>query len=69
MSEKSVQSKVVMALVCWFVGVFGIHRLLMGHSNWWIQLITFGGCGFWALYDLIMILTGSLKMADGRELS
>ena len=69
MSEKPVQSKVVMALVCWFVGVFGIHRLLMGHSNWWIQLITACGCGFWVLYDPIMILTGSLKMADGRELS
>ena len=69
MSEKPVQSKVVMALICWFAGVFGIHRLMMGHSNWWIQLITFGGCGFWALYDLIMIFTGGLKMADGRELS
>lgn len=69
MSEKSVQSKIIMALVCWFVGVFGIHRLLMGYSNWWVQLITFGGCGFWALYDLIMILVGNMKMADGRELT
>ena len=68
MSEKPVQSKVVMALICWFAGVFGIHRLMMGHSNWWIMLITFGGCGFWALYDLIMILTGGLKMSDGRDL-
>ena len=69
MSEKPAQSKIVMALICWFAGVFGIQRMMMGYSNWWIQLITFGGCGFWALYDLIMILTGSMKMADGRELS
>ena len=69
MSEKELQSKVTMAIVCWFLGVLGIHRLMMGHKNWWLMLITGGGCGIWALIDLIMILTGSLKIADGRELS
>ena len=69
MSEKEVQSKVVMAIVCWFLGGFGIHRLMMGHKNWWLMLITLGGCGIWVLIDLIMILTGGLKMADGRDLS
>ena len=67
--QKPVQGKVIMLLVCWFLGVFGIHRLMMGHSNWWIQLITFGGCGIWALIDLIQIAMGNLKMADGRELT
>ena len=67
--QKPVQSKTLMFIVCWFLGVFGIHRLLMGHSNWWLQLITLGGCGFWALIDLIRILIGSLKMADGRDLT
>jgi hypothetical protein len=33
------------------------------------MLITLGGCGIWTIIDLIMIVTGSLKMADGRELS
>jgi len=69
MSEKPVQSKIVMALVCWFLGSLGIHRLMMGYSNWWLMLITLGGCGIWTLIDLIKILTGSLKMADGRGLS
>jgi len=69
MSEKPVQSKIVMALVCWFLGSLGIHRLMMGHKNWWLMLITLGGCGIWTLIDLISIFTGSLKMADGRELS
>lgn len=69
MSEKPVQSKIVMALVCWFLGYLGIHRLMMGYKNWWLMLITAGGCGIWTLIDLIKILTGSLKMADGRDLS
>ena len=67
--QKAAQSKILMFIVCWFLGALGIHRLMMGHSNWWLQLITFGGCVFWALIDLIRILTGSLKMADGRDLT
>ncbi len=32
------------------------------------MLITFGGCGWWALIDLIKIITGKMKMANGDEL-
>lgn len=67
--EKEVQSKVTMIIVCWLLGGLGIHRLMMGYSNWWLMLITLGGCGIWALIDLIQIATGSMKMADGRELT
>ncbi|MCP4521677.1 MAG: TM2 domain-containing protein [Cytophagales bacterium] len=66
--QKPVQSKMTMIIVAWFLGYLGIHRLMMGYSNWWLQLITFGGCGIWSLIDLIKIITGSMKMADGREL-
>ncbi len=65
---KEAQSKITMIIVCWFLGSLGIHRMMMGYSNWWLQLITLGGCGIWALIDLIKIATGSMKMADGREL-
>jgi hypothetical protein len=41
---------------------------MMGYSNWWLMLITLGGCGIWTLYDLIMILTDKMPMADGRPL-
>ena len=68
METKELQSKSTMALLSFFVGGLGIHRLMMGYSNWWLMLITFGGCGIWALIDFILILTGKLKMADGREL-
>ncbi len=67
--QKPLQSKVTMILVSFFLGGLGIHRLLMGYSNWWLQLITFGGCGLWALIDFIRIVIGSMPMADGRELS
>jgi TM2 domain-containing membrane protein YozV len=66
---KPVQSKVTMILVAFFLGAFGIHRLMMGYSNWWLMLITFGGCGIWALIDFIQIILGKMPMADGRPLT
>jgi len=69
MAEKQLQSKTTMILISFFLGGLGIDRFLMGYSNWWLKLITLGGCGIWASIDLIKIITGSMKMADGRELS
>ena len=57
-----------MILISLFLGGLGIHRLMMGYSNWWLMLITGGGCGIWTLVDFIRIITGSMKMADGRDL-
>ncbi len=66
--EKPAQSKVAMILLSFFLGGLGVHRLLMGYSNWWLMLITLGGFGIWTLIDFIRIITGSMKMKDGREL-
>lgn len=71
-AQKPVQQKVVMLLVCWFLGAFGIHRLMMGYDNWWQQLLLTCLCGvgvFWVLFDLIQIATGGMGMADGRQLT
>jgi len=66
--QKPAQSKTTIILICFFLGGFCIHRLMMGYSNWWLMLITVGGCGIWTLIDFIKIITGSMKMADGRDL-
>ena len=66
--EKPAQSKTTMILICLFLGGWGIHRLMMGHKNWWLMIITLGGCGIWTLIDLIQIISGNLKMEDGRDL-
>lgn len=63
------QSKTTMLLVAFLLGNLGIHRLMMGHSNWWLMLLTCGGCGIWTLIDIINIATGNLKMADGTDLA
>ncbi|GAB1416252.1 TM2 domain-containing protein [Paludibacter sp.] len=56
-------------LLCWFLGVFGIHRFYTGHTVIGVvQLLTLGGCGIWALVDFIMIIVGSYKDADGNPI-
>lgn len=53
-------------LLCWFVGVFGVHRFYTGHTAIGVvQLLTLGGCGIWTLVDFIIIVTGNYKDSNG----
>ena len=59
----------VTLLLCLFVGSLGVHRFYVGKTGTGIAMIfTLGGCGIWALIDLIMIITGSFKDAQGQPL-
>ena len=54
-------------LLCWFLGVFGIHRFYVGKTvSGIVMLITLGGCGIWAVIDWIIILCGNFKDKDGK---
>ncbi len=54
-------------LLCWFLGVFGIHRFYVGKTGSAIAMIlTLGGFGIWVLVDWIIILCGDFKDKDGR---
>lgn len=56
-------------LLCLFLGGLGIHRFYVGKTGTGIiQLFTLGGCGIWALIDLIMIITGDFKDINGQPL-
>ena len=57
----------VTLLLCLLLGYLGAHRFYTGHIVIGVvQLLTFGGCGIWWLIDLIMLLTGAFKDADGK---
>lgn len=61
------KSQIVALLICFFIGALGIHRFYLGYTGIGIiQLLTLGGCGIWALIDLIMIITGDLKPNGGE---
>ena len=66
----SPKSRLVAALLAWFLGVIGIHRFYVGKTGTGILMIlTLGGFGIWVLIDLIMILVGSFKDKEERTLS
>ena len=67
MSNVSSKSRSVALLLCFFLGPLGAHRFYAGKMGSGIaQVLTFGGLGFWALYDLIMIVVGKFTDNDGR---
>ena len=56
-------------LLCIFLGGIGVHRFYTGHTAIGVvQLLTAGGCGIWALVDLIMIITDNFKDSNGLPL-
>lgn len=49
-------------IVCFFLGALGIHRFMLGQPGLGIlMLLTAGGCGVWALIDLINIAMGNMS--------
>lgn len=59
----------VALLLSLFFGVLGVHRFYTGKVGTGIlMLVTFGGCGIWALVDFIMIATGSFTDKNKQPL-
>lgn len=49
-------------------GVFGLHRFYTGRTQSGIWMcLTFGGLGFWYLYDVVVIAAGDFHDSDGRR--
>jgi TM2 domain-containing membrane protein YozV len=66
MSDKKM---VPAALLCFFLGGLGVHRFYVGKIGTGILMIfTLGGLGIWLIIDFIMILTGSFKDKEGKDL-
>jgi hypothetical protein len=60
------KSQLIALILVIALGGLGIHRFYLGYT--WqgvVQLLTAGGCGVWAIIDLIRIITGDLQPKNG----
>jgi len=65
--EVSKRSRGVALALCFFGGIFGLHRFYLEKPRTAVaMLLTFGGFGIWYLYDLVLI--GSGEMRDAEDL-
>jgi TM2 domain-containing membrane protein YozV len=65
-SNKDLGTAAVLSI---FLGTLGVDRFYLGYTGLGIlKLFTLGGCGIWALVDMILIVLKKLPDAQGRPL-
>jgi hypothetical protein len=60
-NSKGMDTELIITLLLWFfLGGLAAHRWYKGKPTGWniLFILTAGGCGIWAIVDLINILTG-----------
>ena len=67
--EISKFSRLIAALLCFFLGCLGAHRFYVKKYGTAILMIfTVGGLGIWVLIDFIFIVCGGFKDKEGKTL-
>ncbi|MEO0026677.1 MAG: hypothetical protein RL716_8 [Actinomycetota bacterium] len=60
---------IIALLLSIFLGTLGVDRFYTGHIGLGVgKLLTLGGCGVWALIDIILYATRSVTDVQGRPL-
>ena len=58
----SLKSPMVMLIIAWFLGGFGVDRFMLGKTGQGVgKLLTCGGCGIWAIINLFTVMGETKK--------
>lgn len=69
MDGVSEKDGVVCLLLCFLLGVFGVHRFYVGKTGTGLlMLITIGGLGIWYIVDMVMIIVGNFTDNAGNKI-
>ncbi|MBB5074277.1 TM2 domain-containing membrane protein YozV [Bartonella callosciuri] len=76
LQQDSQPSKIMFALICWFAGIFGVHRFMVGKVRTGalmliLSLTLFGLMitGVWAIIDFIVIVAGRFTDKNGNQIT
>ncbi|WP_317993078.1 TM2 domain-containing protein [Bartonella gliris] len=76
LQKSSENLKLMLALLCWFAGVFGVHRFIVGKAKTGalmliLSLTIFGlvVTGIWAIVDFIVIVAGQFTDKNGDKIT
>jgi TM2 domain-containing membrane protein YozV len=68
-AEVSSKNKTVAFLLCWFLGMFGVHNFYLGRTGKGIfELLTVGGFIICWIIDFWKILLGNYVDGEGKKL-
>ncbi|WP_455477355.1 TM2 domain-containing protein [Bartonella sp. B41] len=75
LKQQTEESKAMLALICWFAGVFGVHRFMVG-KIWTgalmlilsLSVIGLIISGIWAIIDFIVIVAGRFSEKNGNKI-
>jgi TM2 domain-containing membrane protein YozV len=60
------KSKSTAIILCFFLGLIGVHRFYLGHTLIGVvQLLTLGGLGIWTFIDFFRLIFGSIHVNAG----
>ncbi|MBX4336210.1 NINE protein [Bartonella raoultii] len=76
LQPNSEPSKMMLALICWVSGIFGVHRFMVGKVKTGalmlilsLSIVGLMITGIWAIVDFIVIVAGRFTDKDGKQIT